>query len=86
MAKILEKGGRHLQCLCLPSAGRTAGKYEAGGRYRKTDLIGVYNAAKLLFDRAAQHVGKNGGSQSGGIGVNEEKQRIIGQKLRTELD
>ena len=43
-------------------------------------------SAEPFGDRGVYHIGKNGGLQTGGIGVDEEKQGIVTQQLCGQLD
>ena len=69
----------------FPPAGRAAGQYKTCGGHRKADLVGTHRTAEPGFYGTAQHIGEHGGSQSGGVGVDEEKQGFFRQESGAEL-
>ena len=59
----------------LPASGSTTWKYQSVGGYRKSDLLGV-NMSVEVFQLGCQHISQYGRSQTCGVGVDEEKQRV----------
>ena len=64
--------------LLLPPSGCAAGQYKSGFGDRKSDFLSFYVTAEFWYDFGAHHVGENRRSQAGGLGVDEEEQRVIG--------
>ena len=62
----------------MPASGCTAGKDKPVFRHRQSDFRCFYCAAKTLSDRHVQQVGEYGGLKSRGVGIQQEKQRLIG--------
>ena len=73
-------------CLILPSSGRTTGKKQPGFFYRQPDFGCLHVTSVFGADFSGQHIGKNSRSKAGCVGIDEEEQRFLGQKLYTELN
>ena len=52
---------------------------------RKTDLIGMYHTAVLRLYFQTEQIAQDGRGKTGGVGIDQEEQRIIRQQLCTEL-
>ena len=67
--------------LCLitgfPAPRGATGKYKPGGGDRKSDFLGADAAAEFGFYGNPQHVGKDRRGQPGGVGVDEEEERVV---------
>ena len=64
--------------LFLPPSGCAAWQHQTGFGDRKPDFLGIYVASEFRNDLGAHHVGEDCRSQAGGVGVDEEEERVIG--------
>ena len=84
--KISEKRARYfwLFLIRFPPSGSPARQHQTIGLHRKTDFLGIY-VTTVFLHFCCQHVSQHSRSQSGGVGVDQEKQRIITENLCTKL-
>ena len=74
----------------FPAAGSTAWKYQPIGSYRESDFLGIDMSVKF-FQLCSQHISQHSRGKSCSIGVDQEKQRVIGilaarwEKLREQI-
>ena len=68
-----------------PATGGPAWQDQSAFCHRKADFLGIYLALES-FQLRGNHIGQHGGSQSCGIGIYQEKQGVLAQKLHTQPD
>ena len=62
----------------LPASGSAAGQYQTALGDGQANLSGFHMTAEFFRQGGIHHIGQHGGLQSGGVGIDQEEQRIIG--------
>lgn len=64
--------------LPFPTSGSSAGESEAVLGYGQSYFVSFYSSAEFWYDFHTHHIGKDGRSQTCGVGVDEEEEGIFG--------
>ena len=67
--------------LTCPPAGGAAGKDQSVSGNRQPHFVRLHLSFPDGVDGRMEHIGKNGGLQAGGIGIDQEEEGIFGQEL-----